>query len=114
MNHLTDLTFLQTFTGGNKDKIAKYVNMFLQACPEQLAKMNSLLADGDYAGIRATAHALKPQITYMGMKTGEVLIKEIEQIAGEQKEVDRLQSLLEEFTTLCNNGMEELKTAIAN
>jgi len=114
METLTDLTFLQTFTGGNKDKIAKYVNMFLQACPEQLSKMNSLLTDHDYAGIRATAHALKPQITYMGMKSGEILIKEIELLAGEQKEVEKLPSLLEEFTTTCNSAMVELKAALSN
>ena len=45
---LIDLTFLQSFTGGNKEKIAKYINLFLQACPDQLAKMNERLAERDY------------------------------------------------------------------
>jgi HPt (histidine-containing phosphotransfer) domain-containing protein len=112
MDALTDLTFLQTFTGGNKEKIAKYINLFLQACPSQLDKMKSCLAGADYPGLRAAAHSLKPQVIYMGMKKGEELIKKIEHLAGEQKEVETLPGLLSEFEQLCAAGTEELKKAI--
>ena len=112
MESLTDLTFLQTFTGGNKEKIIKYVNLFLNACPEQIEKMKARLAEQDYPGLRAAAHSLKPQVIYMGMKKGEDMIKRIEQMAGEQKDVDQLPALLSEFDQTCSVAMEELKKLI--
>ena len=106
---LIDLTFLQSFTGGNKEKIAKYIKLFLQACPEQLTRMQESLAAGDYPGLRALAHTLKPQVIYMGMKKGEEMIKRIESMAGEQRDVDQLPSLVTEFNSHCDAAIEELK-----
>ena len=106
---LIDLTFLQSFTGGNKEKIAKYVNLFLQACPEQLGRMKEKLAEKDYPGLRAAAHTLKPQVIYMGMKKGEQMVKEIESMAGEQRNVEQLPGLMAEFDSHCNAAIEELK-----
>ncbi|MCX6274925.1 MAG: Hpt domain-containing protein [Bacteroidetes bacterium] len=107
-----DLTFLQSFTGGNKDKIAKYIGIFLQMCPGQLELMRTHLASGNYDSVRGTAHALKPQITYMGIKAGEDMIKKIERHAAEKIDVESLPKMLEEFTVLCNQAMVELKAAI--
>ena len=112
MATLTDLTFLQSFTGGNKEKIVKYINLFLQACPEQLTKMKERLAERDYSGLRAAAHTLKPQVIYMGMKNAEELVKKIENMAGEERDVDQLPTLLNEFDQMCGSAMEELKQAI--
>ena len=112
METLTDLTFLQTFTGGNKEKIAKYIQLFLRACPEQMEKMKAQMTQLDYPGLRAAAHTLKPQVIYMGMKKGEAMVKQIEQMAGEQKDVEQLPSLLDEFSRHCSAAMEELKKSV--
>ena len=111
-NQHIDLTFLQTFTGGNKDKMAKYIGIFLQMCPGQLETMKNHLQAGDYNALRATAHALKPQVTYMGIKSGEDLIKRIEKHAADKFEVEKLPSMLEEFTALCNQAIGELRAAV--
>ena len=107
-----DLTFLQSFTGVNKEKMAKYIGIFLQMCPGQLELMKTHLGAGNYDSVRGTAHALKPQITYMGIKAGEDLIKKIERHAAEKIDVENLPNLLEEFTVLCNRAMVELKASI--
>ncbi len=112
-DRITDLTFLQSFTGGNKDKINKYINIFLQMCPGQLDAMQSLLAAGNYDGLRATAHSLKPQITYMGIKQGEGLIKTIEQYAGDKINLDQLPALLNSFIEICGKAISELKQEVS-
>ena len=109
---ITDMAFLNSFTGGNREKIAKYVNMFLQICPGQLEAMTKHLATGNYDQLEGAAHALKPQITYMGIRSGEDLIKKIEKFAEEKHEVEKLPSMLDEFRTICNNAMPELKEEI--
>ena len=107
-----DLTFLQSFTGGNKEKMAKYIGIFLQMCPGQLELMKTHLDASNYDSLRGTAHALKPQITYMGIKAGEDMVKKIERNAADKVDVENLPKLLDEFTTLCNQAMIELKAAM--
>lgn len=109
---ITDLTFLQSFTGGNKDKINKYINIFLQMCPGQLDAMQGMLQSNNYDGLRATAHSLKPQVTYMGIKPGEGLIKNIEQYAAEKINLDQLPDLFRSFREICGKAMTELKEEV--
>jgi HPt (histidine-containing phosphotransfer) domain-containing protein len=107
-----DLTFLQSFTGGSKEKMAKYIGIFLQMAPGQLDLMKQHLTAGNYDGLRGTAHALKPQITYMGIKSGEDLVKKIERQAADKVDVESLPGMLDEFTALCNQAMAELKASL--
>ena len=107
-----DLTFLNSFTGGNQEKKKKYINMFLSYCPGQLTIMNEHLTSGNYDGLRATAHALKPQIIYMGIQGGEDLIKKIENMAGTRTEVEKLPEMLKNFTNLSEDAIKELKAEI--
>lgn len=113
MTNLTDMTFLDGFTGGNADKKKKYISMFLQLCPSALDSMKASLDQQDYDALRATAHSLKPQITYMGIKAGEPMVKDIEHWAGQRVEVEKLPALFSEFDQLCRQAMEELRQRIA-
>ncbi len=113
MTQETDLTFLESFTGGNPEKMKKYMNMFIQMCPGQLSLMSTHLQSENYDQLRATAHSLKPQITYMGIKRGESLVKSIEHMAAEKKDVEKLPAMLDEFSSICNQAVEELKQHVA-
>ncbi len=113
MERITDLTFLNTFAGGNKDKMKKYISMFLQLCPNSLTNMKTSLESENYDGLRAAAHALKPQISYMGIKAAEPLIKALEHHASTKTELDKLPGMLTEFDGLCRKAMEELAAEIA-
>ncbi len=113
MSKSINLTFLNTFTDGNPEKIKKYISMFLNYCPGQLAAMKQQLDTGNYDGLRGTAHSLKPQITYMGIQAGEDLIKKIENMAGTKTDVEKLPEMLGSFQTICETAMVELKEEIA-
>jgi len=109
----TDLTFLESFTGGNPDKMKKYMNMFIQMCPGQLTLMANHLQSANYDQLRATAHSLKPQITYMGIKRGEDLVKSIEHMAAEKRDVEKLPAMLDEFSAVCKLAIDELKQHVS-
>lgn len=113
MTKTINLTFLNSFTGGNQEKVKKYITMFLNYCPGQLATMKEQLSAGNYDGLRGTAHALKPQITYMGIQGGEELIKKIESMAGTKTDVESLPGIFSTFQSLCEQAMTELKEEIA-
>jgi HPt (histidine-containing phosphotransfer) domain-containing protein len=109
----TDLTFLTSFAGGNKEKISKYVNLFLRHAPAMVGQIEQHLASKDYAALRTAAHALKPQISYMGITSAEGLIKEIEANAGEQKNLDALPGQVEKLKGILSEAYPELQQAVA-
>lgn len=108
-----DLTFLRSFTSGQPDKMKKYINMFLQVCPASLQTLNTHVEALDYNGIRGTVHALKPQLTYMGLSEAESLAKEIENDAGNQSNVTMLPQKVQLFISLCEAGINDLKTEMS-
>src|SRR5690349_360430 len=112
MSKSINLQFLTTFTGGNPDKMKKYISMFLNMCPTQLNTMKEQLNGGNYDGLRGTAHALKPQITYMGIQDGEDLIKKNEHMAANKTDVEKLPEMLGSFNAICEQAMTELKEEI--
>jgi HPt (histidine-containing phosphotransfer) domain-containing protein len=112
MTKSIDLAFLTNFTGGNQEKMKKYISMFLSFCPGQLKTMQEHLNKADYDALRGAAHALKPQITYMGIRAGEDLVKKIEAHAAAKTEIEKLPGMLTEFTSVCEKAMGELKEEI--
>jgi HPt (histidine-containing phosphotransfer) domain-containing protein len=113
MSTSIDLTFLKGFTSGNQEKIKKYIGMFLQLCPNSLEAMKTAVDHSDYDALRAAAHSIKPQITYMGIKSGEPLVKTIEELAASKNEVEKLPAMVQEFDAICRQAMVELSAAIS-
>jgi HPt (histidine-containing phosphotransfer) domain-containing protein len=111
---MIDLTFLKEFTGANPDKMKKYINMFLQSAPSHLAKMQESLVAGDYETVKITAHSLKPQMSYMGIKSQEQAIKDIESYAGNRSHLDELPAMVVEFKVAVEQAMVALQMELAN
>ena len=106
---ITDMTFLTSFAGGDTTRMKKYVGMFLQIAPQQLEKIKTALAASDWDGVRANAHSLKPQITYMGIKEGEALIKQIENDASTRTNVEGISGIFTQLEELCAKAIVELE-----
>jgi hypothetical protein len=89
---ITDLTYLKSLTGGASDKMSKYIRMFITG--------------------RQSAHALKPQLGYFGAKGAEHLIKEIERMAGDQVDLDKIPEQLENFRKQYEIIQSELEASL--
>ena len=96
-NKLTDLTFLRSFTGGQNDKMIKYIRMFLTGAPQNISQMELHALSHDWTGVYQSAHSLKPQLGYFGAKHCEEQLKQIERLSSDQKEVEKLPSMIEHF-----------------
>ena len=105
---ITDMTFLTSFAGGDTTRMKKYVGMFLQIAPQQMEKIKTALAASDWDSVRANAHSLKPQITYMGIQGGEALIKQIENDAASRTNVEAIPAMFTQLEELCGKAIVEL------
>jgi HPt (histidine-containing phosphotransfer) domain-containing protein len=106
---ITDMQFLRQFAGGNDEKMAKYVGMFLENGPKLLNTIEQSLQGKDYGAVKIAAHSMKPQLSYMGVKEEVSHIFLIEQTAGEAAHYDRLPSLVVNLKRVCEKAFEELR-----
>ncbi len=109
---VTDMNFLNQFTGGNPEKKKKYVGMFLDNGPKLLEKIKIALQQQDYESLKVAAHSMKPQLSYMGVKEEVSNIFLIEQSAGQTAHRENLPQLVAHLERLCIKAFEELRSVI--
>jgi HPt (histidine-containing phosphotransfer) domain-containing protein len=106
---VTDRNFLKQFTGGNPEKMQKYITMFMENATRLLATIDQALVNKDYATIKIAAHSLKPQLSYMGVKEEVSHIFLIEQSAGSSAHFDALPDRIKILKKVCEKAFEELR-----
>jgi len=106
---LTDLAFMRGLVNNDNAKLAKYITMFLKATPTMLNTIDNALIVKDWETIKVTSHSLKPQLSYMGIKQLEEVIKTIEFNAGQQMNLDKMPELISKLKTDCKTAMAELE-----
>lgn len=73
---MVDLTFLEQLTKGNRDKLKRYIKLYLQVVPETFARMEENISTEDWQALAINAHSLKPQADYIGHhQLKEVLVE---------------------------------------
>ena len=105
---MISLDFLKSFTSNDQKKVNKYIGMFLQLAPSQIELLNKAFQNQDWDSLRASAHAIKPQFIYMGIKRGEEILKQIELRTEEKVLLEELPSLIEEFNIVSEASIGQL------
>jgi HPt (histidine-containing phosphotransfer) domain-containing protein len=105
---ISNLSFLENFTGNDVSRIRKYIAMFLDSTPSEMDVIRQSMKEKNWDMLRAGAHSLKPQMIYMGIKAGEELLKEIEQHAGNATKLEELPVMVEELDKVFAKSCDEL------
>jgi signal transduction histidine kinase/CheY-like chemotaxis protein len=111
-SNVVDMQFLSQFTGNSREKMNKYIGMFLQNAPQLIAKVDQALEARDLGALKIAAHSLKPQLSYMGVKEEISHIFLIEQTASEAGHTDKLQPLIDNLKRVCEKAFTELNNVI--
>jgi len=105
---ITDLNYLKTMSGGDDKFIAEMIGLFREQIDEYKELLPQLLRNKNYSDLSKLAHKAKSSVAVMGMKHVADLLKELEILANEEKEVDRYESLVDEFLEQSQIALEEL------
>jgi CheY-like chemotaxis protein len=106
---LTDPRFLISFAGNDKEKQKKYISIFLQNAPKLLAQMQKGFDNNDTEMIKISAHSLKTQLNYMGVKEELSHVQEIEQMATHEHKKDIIKALIDNLQRICLRAFKELE-----
>ena len=108
---ITDLNYLKTMSGGDSKFIREMIDLFREQIEEYKSIMPELLQKGDYDGLSKVAHKAKSSVAVMGMIQVAELLKELEILANEQKEVDRYESMVTHFLEQSELAIVELEAS---
>lgn len=105
---ITDPRFLISFAGNDVEKQKKYVNIFLQNAPKLVAQLNTGLTEKNYETIKISAHSLKTQLNYMGVKEELSHVFELEQMATHAHKHEEIAALIRNLEIVCDQAFREL------
>ncbi len=108
-NKIMDLRFLSKFTGGDKVKMERYINMFIRFIPAHLEKMEKCVHEKNWEGCFICANLMKAQMVYMGIRSQENLEMIVENLKFKKPSSSKLKEFLNGLRINLNLAMEELK-----
>ncbi len=103
-----DLEHLKELTKDNKDRILKYIGIFLQNLPDELEVLKKHAEKKDFTSIRESLHKLKGITAYMGIKKLTSLFNSPENANLEQLSEEAMKGFFNEIEESCNKAIEEL------
>ncbi|MEI7801393.1 MAG: Hpt domain-containing protein [Bacteroidota bacterium] len=105
---VSDLGFLKQFSSGNTAMMKQLINVFLQTSQDAMSKIEGFIAEKNWERVGAIAHQLKPQCSYMGIKTAEQLILKIEELKN-SADGGNIPELFSQLKTMLETAVVELK-----
>ena len=75
--------------------MAEYIRIFLESIPETMTELDKRMEEDDVDGLKKSIHAIKPQVTFLGLGS---LREQIEQI----EEAMSITTSKSEVTTMIN------------
>jgi HPt (histidine-containing phosphotransfer) domain-containing protein len=99
-------------SGGDDKFIAEMITLFKEQVEEYSRMMPALLEEKDYTNLSKLAHKAKSSVAVMGMTAVSDLLRDLELMANEQREVERYGDMISEFLDKSNLAIKELEQQI--
>lgn len=106
-----DLGYLERFCKGDRDRMEKYIRLYLDGSPGLFANLALKAAAGDAYGLALAAHSLRPQVNYMGAHQVFEALTAIEQKARAEG-VAACAELIDRLPGMNERVVEELRSAL--
>lgn len=105
-----NLENLEAITGGNPEKIKKYIDIFLKNIPSDLSQLKMEVSEQDYDNTRKTAHKIKGNLGYMGVSSIQENILYLEKIDLENPDENEIKTHLQVVEKEIILILEELRS----
>ncbi len=106
---ITDLNYLKTMSDGDSAFINEMISLFKEQVEEYSALMPTLLDEEKWLDLSKLAHKAKSSVAVMGMKDTANLLKNLEILAREAKNVERYPDMVALFLANCSQAVSELQ-----
>ena len=105
----TDLTYLQTMSGGDKILIHEMIDIFIDQIKEIEEGMKVNLEERNYDFLGKLAHKAKSSVAIMGMNSLAKKLKELELLTVKSHKSDKYPDYIKLFSTETKEAIIELR-----
>ncbi len=106
---LTDFTYLKDFSGNDQDFIKEMICLFIDNTPRELNSLKKNVHDENWDEVYKIAHTLKTSISFMGIKSIQKEVLEVEQNAKDLVNLNEIGKKVNIISSTCFAAIEELK-----
>lgn len=103
-----DLTYLKQLSNGSNEFINEMITVFIEQTPVEISNLEKYASAKDWKSLRAIAHKMKPSFTFMGIKELESIIKQLEEYAANETNLELIPDLISKIKNICNEAIKEL------
>jgi HPt (histidine-containing phosphotransfer) domain-containing protein len=107
---LYDLTLVNQVAKGNQPFIRRLCIAFITGSYEAIEEMNQARAENNWPEVSRVAHKVKSTIDTMNVSSARLLIREIESLTAQQKDLDQVPELIRKLSVV----IEAASTQINN
>jgi CheY-like chemotaxis protein len=104
-----DLNHLKELTKENEERIQKYIGIFLQNVPHDLDVLRGFYEEKNFGGFKETAHKIKGNVAYMGIKNLTELFTSAEYGNLEKLSSAEFKQIFENIEKTCLAAIDELQ-----
>lgn len=104
-----NLTLLEEWASGDEHMIRELVTVFVKEAPAKLKELKKACNKSDWLEVQNIAHSFAPQLSFIGLEKSFEETSQIEELAIEKKETDKIDLLLKHVEVTCRNAIFELK-----
>jgi CheY-like chemotaxis protein len=108
----SDLTYLKSISRGNNGFVIKMIGSIISQITNDLEKMKEMVAIKDYENLGFIAHRTKPSFHFIGLKTAQESLTNIEQYAKQKINLDQLGDILEGVSQSFAKAKVELEESL--
>jgi len=109
---LIDDTFLYSFTGGQPEKLKKYLELFKENAPMMMKKIKLGIHNEEYEEIKIGAHSLKSQLRYFGVSEDHSGVLALEQMGTQKASFEEISKQFERLQIVFKQTLIEVQERI--
>jgi HPt (histidine-containing phosphotransfer) domain-containing protein len=106
---LYDLSVLKGISKDNQQTIQKMLAVFVEKATEEMGQIQIASNEQNWQHLAAVAHKMKPALAYLGMKTLENKINEIQINARNKNEIEKMPFMIQGAEQLLKKIIVQLK-----
>jgi HPt (histidine-containing phosphotransfer) domain-containing protein len=101
-----NLEILRQYLNHDEKMVTRFLHLFCTAIPNDLEKLKSYIASGDFSMSSITAHGIKTQCAYLGLEHPRNIAGNIEEIASP---LPHLGAMVEQLETILQSEIAEMR-----
>jgi len=113
MEDIIDLTALEQISFGDKERMKKYIGIYLKNLPEFIAKLKTAFDAGDSEQLYTYVHTFKPQAKMMGIVKISGVIDALESDIKSGSNINELAPRIQMMISAFEESEEALNKVIA-